>query len=121
MLLASFDVPGEKGAAETTISRFPGDVGGLEANVNRWRGQLSLPPASSDQIKAQVTQFEVGSEKANLVDLKGTNARTGKEARMVGVMLMTNGQTWVYKLMGDEAVVEKEKENLVKLVKEAHQ
>jgi hypothetical protein len=118
MLLASFDVPGENGSAEASISRFPGNVGGLEANVNRWRAQLSLAPAGPDEVKSLVTEVDAGGATASMVDMKGVNARSGKEARMVAAMVMRNGETWVFKLMGDDAVVEKEKANLVKLAKE---
>ncbi|MGV3772580.1 MAG: hypothetical protein ACO1QB_06725, partial [Verrucomicrobiales bacterium] len=83
--------------------------------------QLPLPPAGSDEIKNMVTHSDVGVLKAQMVDMKGTNARSGKAARMVAVMFSKGGQSSFYKMMGDDAVVEKEKENLVKLVKEAHQ
>jgi hypothetical protein len=40
---------------------------------------------------------------------------TGKPARLVGVVLPLGGQTWFYKLMGDESVVAQQKDAFIRV------
>ena len=120
MLLASFIASGDQGQAEITISKLPADGGGLLANVNRWRGQLGLGPVTEAQLSGLVSQIEVDAENAPLVDLKGTNARTGQPARMLAVAVPQHGETWFYKMMGEESVVEKERQTFISFVQSAY-
>lgn len=119
MLTAAYNIEGD-GQAEVTISQLSGEGGGMVPNINRWRGQLGLGPASESEIQQSVTYFDVSGRKAYVADLKGTNVRTGKAARMIAVGVPAGGQTWFYKLMGDEALVGKEKDALVKFITAAH-
>lgn len=117
MVTAAYTVTGEGGPAEIAISKFPGDVGGMVANVNRWRGQLGLAPMGDAEARGSVQMVEIdGKRDAYMVDLKGTNARTGKPARMVALGVPRAGETWFYKLTGDEKLVEKEKDAFLKFV-----
>jgi hypothetical protein len=119
MIASAYNVEGD-GQAEVTISKFPGEVGGLIANVQRWRGQLGLPQIPPDEARKSVEMIEVGGKKeAYMVDLKGTNVRTGKEARMVAVGVPFQGDTWFFKLVGDDALVGKEKTKFLEFVKNA--
>lgn len=120
MVLAAFAVTNAHGAGELTITRLAGEGGGLEANVNRWRGQLGLGPASAAEIAQSVSRVTIDGKEAPLVDLAGTNARSGQPARMLTLLMRAGSDTWFYKLMGPEAVVNAERENLVKFVEEAH-
>ena len=119
MLLAKFVVGGKEGQAEVTVSAFPGDTGGLLANVNRWRGQVGLGPVDEAGMEQQVTRLDVAGGDAMLVDMSGTSAKTGKTARLIGIIWPREGQTWFYKLMGDPAVAEREKAAFVKFVQSA--
>jgi hypothetical protein len=110
-LVAKFLLNG--GAAAVNVSSSPGDGGGLAANVNRWRGQLGLQP---DSGMLQPPQIDVAGGKASLVDISGTDARTGQPARLVGVIVPQAGQTWFYKLMGDAKVVEGQKDAFTQFV-----
>jgi hypothetical protein len=115
MLRAQFAVAGKDGAkAEVNISV----AGGAPImNVNRWRGQLGLPPAGGDEFAKLVTGLDVQGGKAMLVDMTGTDVKTSRKARLVGVIVPQNNGTWFYKLMGDESVVEAEKPAFVEFVK----
>ena len=53
------------------------------------------------------------------VDLSGTDARSGQPARLVGAMVPQAGQAWFYKLMGNPAVVQAQKDALTKFVQSA--
>jgi hypothetical protein len=120
MVLAKFALPGSDGAkAEVTVSSFPGDAGGPLANVNRWRGQVSLEPVDASQLDRLLTQLEVAGRKAMLFDMTGLDRKTGQRARLIGVIVPSEGQTWFYKLMGHEQVAERQKEAFIKFVQSA--
>jgi hypothetical protein len=114
MLLAKFGVTENGAKAEITVSSFGGDMGGLLANVNRWRRQVSLPEVDDSQLLSVTAAFSTIPGSATLVDFPGTDAKTGQPARLVGVPL--NGQTWFYKLMGDSAVVDRQKATFLTFV-----
>jgi len=117
MVLRAFNISGDAGQAEVTISRFPGATGGMIPNVNRWRGQLGLPPLAANEANQAIEMVEIGGKKDSyLVDIKGTNARTGTPARMVALGVPYKGETWFIKLLGDESVVAKEKDAFVQFI-----
>lgn len=117
MLVAKFAATEGEARAEVTVSVFPGDVGGLLANVNRWRRQISLPPIGEGELKSAVQELGPQPGQMTLVDIAGTDPKTSRPARLVGVVVPQGGQTWFYKLMGDDKVVAREKETLVGFVK----
>ncbi len=109
-LVAKFMLTGEGGAtAAVNVSSSAGEGGGLTSNVNRWRGQLGLAPLSDNDVNKLVTAVDVAGGTASLVDLSGTDVRTGQPTRLVGVVVPQSSQTWFYKLMGDAKVVESQK------------
>lgn len=116
-LAAKFTIAGQADAqAAVNVSMSAGDGGGLMANVNRWRQQLGLPPASEEDLSKQTTSIEVSGGKAMVVDMSGTDARTGQPARLIGAVVPQSGQTWFYKLMGDAKIVEGQKDAFTKFV-----
>jgi hypothetical protein len=121
MISSAYSIKGDEGNADVTVSKFPGEVGGMAANVNRWRRQLGLSPQSEAEMQGSVQLLEIdGHKNAYRVDLKGTNARSGKEARMIAVAVPRGGETWFYKLLGDAAAVEKEKDAFQEFVTSAY-
>ncbi len=107
--------------AGVNVSQLAGEGGGLLANVNRWRRQLGLPPlAQEEELPNLVSALTVPGGQAQVVDFNGTNVKTGQPARMIGVVLPMNGQTWFYKLMGDPGLVAAQKDALVKFIQSAH-
>ena len=63
--------------------------------------------------------LEITGGRAEVVDFSGTNGRTGKPARLVGIIVPAGNQTWFYKLMGDEDVVAAQKDAFTKFVQSA--
>jgi len=119
-LLAKYLIPGAGDAkAEVNISMMGGTGGGLMANITRWRGQLGLAPLSEEDFSKQAQTVEVPSGKGTLIDMTGTDAKTGKKARLVGVIAPDGDNTWFYKLMGDEQVVEQQKDAFTKFIQSA--
>jgi hypothetical protein len=119
-LLAKYLIAGAGGAdAEVNVSMLAGEGGGVVANVTRWRGQLGLPPLSEEDMSKQMQSLDVPGGKAVLVDMTGTDRKTGKKARLIGVIAPQAGDTWFYKLMGDEQVVEQQKDAFTKFIQTA--
>ena len=116
MVLARFAVGDSNGKAEVTVSAFPGDTGGLLANVNRWRGQLGLPPVEEPELEKLVKPLDAPAGKATLVDMTGTDRKTGQPARLIGAILPRGGQTWFFKMLGDAQVAEREKAAFLKFI-----
>ncbi len=117
-LVAKFAVAGEGNAqAAVNISSSAGDGGGMLGNVNRWRAQLGLPPLDQHGFADSMDNPPPGGPRC-LVDITGTDSKTGKPARLVGAIVPQSGQTWFYKLMGDGAVVSAQKEAFIKFVQE---
>jgi hypothetical protein len=120
MLVAKFVVPGASGArAELNVSQLGGLGGGVLPNVNRWRNQLGLPPLAESDLDTQLQSLDLGGSKAMLVDMSGTETKTGQKARLLAAIVPQTGQTWFYRLMGNEQVIEHEKETFVKFVQTA--
>ncbi len=63
--------------------------------------------------------MDAAGGKGTVVEFSGTNARTGKSAQLVGVILPLAGQTWFYKLMGDADVVTQQKDAFLKFIQSA--
>jgi hypothetical protein len=119
-LLAEFSIAETNGAtAEVNAAELSGEGGGVAANVNRWRGQLGLPAADETEFSKSILTLDTPSGHATLVDFTGTDSKTGKPARLVGIVVPQNGQTWFYKLMGDEPVVAQQKDAFIKFVRSA--
>jgi hypothetical protein len=102
-----------------SVSMLAGQGGGVIANVNRWRGQLGLSPLSEEDFSKQAQTVDVMGGQGTLVDMTGTDAKTGKPARLIGVIAPQSDETWFYKLMGDEQVVAQQKDAFTKFIQTA--
>jgi hypothetical protein len=116
-LIAKFMLAGNGGAtAAVNVSMSAGDGGGLVANVNRWRAQLGLAPLDPFKSSPDIASLNVAGGKASLIEMSGTDARTGQPTWLVGAIVPQSGQTWFYKLMGNAKVVESQKDAFTKFV-----
>jgi hypothetical protein len=116
-LVTKFNLSGEGGAqAAVNVSAAAGDGGGLTGNVNRWRKQLGLAEQTDDEISRSVTTLDLPGGKATLVEMSGTDTKTGRPAEVFGAVVPQGDQTWFYKLMGDANVVEAQKDAFTKFV-----
>jgi len=98
--------------AEIAVTVFPGDVGGDTANVNRWRGQLGLEKVSDEKIKADQSPLSIGNLTGRVYQLASADGKKFTTA----VILPKNNATWFFKLTGDTAIVNAEKESFLKMV-----
>jgi hypothetical protein len=109
MRLATFLVPVKDGkSAEVSVVALPGDAGGDLANVNRWRGQLGLGEIDAQGLKDQSRRLSSPAGDVLLVDFKNPG-----KGRMVAARLFTGGQSWFFKMTGEEAVVASAKTGFV--------
>ncbi|HTA95560.1 MAG TPA: hypothetical protein VK769_05490, partial [Verrucomicrobiae bacterium] len=121
-LVAKFSIAGADGAsAQVNVSSLAGEGGGVLANVNRWLGQLGLGPLKNEMELAHLppSMDLPGGGHLTIVDFTGTDSKTGKPARLVGAIVPQGGQTWFYKLMGDEQVVAQQKDAFIEFIQSA--
>jgi hypothetical protein len=114
MRLGSFLVTGQGGGkADVSVTMFPGDAGGTLANINRWRTQqLSLPAVQEADLGTLLSPLALPAGQALLADMTTTN----KQTRLVAAIVPREGNTWFFKMMGDEAVVGAEKPSFIQFV-----
>ena len=103
MRKGSYDVPGDGGESDLSVTAFPGDVGGELANVNRWRGQVGLAPLRAEELDSAVSRFEANGLKLTIVELFPQGDASSKA--IVGAIVPYGGSTWFFKLMGPGAPV----------------
>lgn len=119
MQAAKYTVGEGKATAEVTAVFLGGMGGALKANLDRWRGQLGLPPSAANEVDQQAKPFAALGTGARIVELSGTDLKEGNPADMIVLVVPAGAGTWFYKLMGDKAVVAKEKDALIAFVKSA--
>jgi hypothetical protein len=120
MLMAKYVIQGSGDTkAEVNVSMLAGMGGGALANVTRWRGQLGLPPMSEEDFSKQAQSVDVAGVKGTLIDMTGTDAKTGKKSRLIGIIAPQADGTWFYKLMGDPQIVEQQKDVFTKFLQTA--
>ena len=117
-LVAKFIIGSGDTTAAVNVSQLDGNGGGLLPNINRWRGQLGLTPVTEADI-ATLPTVDATGVKATLVDISGTDARSSKPARLIGVIVPLSSQTWFYKLMGDANVVAQQTDAFTQFVQSA--
>jgi len=119
-LVAKFTIVGEDGSqAAVNISHATGQGGGWVENVNRWRGQLGLGELSAEEVTAATTTRDTAGGTAMMVEWTGTDARTGRPARLIGARVLRPDGAWFYKLMGDAPVVESQREAFQRFLRSA--
>lgn len=117
MLLAKFLAKGEADStAEITVSSLAGTGGGLLMNINRWRGQLGLAPISEGDLSKAHSLMQVLGKNATLVELSGTDQKSGNPANLVVVIVPHAGQSWFFKMMGDVKTFDSHKPAFLKFV-----
>ena len=107
MRLATFRYAG----AVTTVVALTGTAGGDFANANRWRGQIGLGQLTQADFEKQSQFVQSGIGRVRVVDYNG------ESKRMIGAMLLIDGQTWFFKMTGTKDAAGKAKPGFLALVK----
>lgn len=106
---ASFQVIDLNGQeADVSVVCLEGVVGTDLDNVNRWRQEIGLMEWSKEELTAEKLQIPNGE--ATLVDLSGNHER------IVVAYIHLEDRVRFYKLKGDPALVESEKNNFLQFV-----
>ena len=117
----SFLVRGADGkTADVSVISFPEAAGGLLANVNRWRDQLKLAPIT-DAAQAG-TPMPVGGRDMFFVDLVSEQpiAPDGSKSRILGGIFPLDGETWFFKMIGPDELVESQREAFKQFLQSVH-
>ena len=117
----SFLVRGTDGkTADVSVISFPEAAGGLLANVNRWRDQLKLAPISDvGQVGAPIP---VDGRDMFFVDLASEQpiSPDGSKSRILGGIFPTNGETWFFKMIGPDQLVESQRDAFRQFLESVH-
>jgi hypothetical protein len=97
--------------ADISVISFPESAGGLLANVNRWRDQLKLAPVAD--VSAAATPIDVGGHQMYFVDIVSEQPLLpgGLKSRVLGGILETPGETWFFKMAGEDQLVASQRDN----------
>lgn len=117
-LVAKFLI-GDDGKTAVNVSASAGNGGGLVGNINRWRQQLGLGAQSEGDIAKESAPVETAGGKATMVEIAGSDSRTGEPSKIVGVMVQQPDRAWFYKLMGSPSAVDAQKDAFKQFVQSA--
>ena len=117
----SYLVRGSDGkTADVSVISFPAAAGGLLANINRWRNQLKLAPVSNEA--EATTPMEVDGRQMFFVDLV-TEQPIGpgqEKTRILGGIFPLPAETWFFKMMGPDGLVETQREPFNQFLASVH-
>ncbi len=114
MQVGQFSIAEGAAKAKMTIIPLPGQAGGDLDNVNRWRGQVGLPPTYAEELAKMVEKVEIAGLEGKLVDLAGADT---DKPRMLAAFLYRDNMAWFFKMLGDNALVAKQKPVFVEFLK----
>ncbi len=108
------------GSADVSVISFPQAAGGLMANVNRWRNQLKLPPVANEAEAA--TPISVAGRDMFFVDLVSTEPteKDGAKTRILGGIFPLGSETWFFKMMGPDQLVESQRDAFKQFLQSVH-
>jgi hypothetical protein len=120
MRLASFMVVGGAGAkADVSVIKLGGAAGGNLLNVNRWRAQVGLAPVDEAGLQKLITTQDVNGQQVAVVDMAGRSVESGDPARLLAAIVPRSGNTWFYKMVGNDQLVAQQKLAFLKFVESA--
>lgn len=115
MSTATFALPSDAGEASVSITPLPNLAGKESMIVNMWREQAGATPLDAAQTEAALTPVEVAGETGKLFEITGAGG--GKSTSIVTALLNRPGNTWFFKLAGDQAAVAAQKPAFLNFIK----
>jgi len=119
MRLASFLVKGDNGStADISLVMLSGPAGGGLENVNRWLSQLGQPAINDEKLAQLVKHVPSLLGDVLLVDLEGlpSGGDPAKDGRILGGIISSEGKTIFFKMRGNAALAEAQKDNFIKWI-----
>jgi hypothetical protein len=102
-------------SAETTALGLPGTATRLLPNVNLWRRQIGLDDTTQADLDKAVAAIEVGGRRGHYIKLEGASGAEHPRAMLV-VLVSDQDRTWLFKMLGDSALVLREQERFLAFV-----
>lgn len=94
--------------SECYVTLLAGDGGGLLANVNRWCQQMGQAALGADDL-AGLARVPVLGASGLLVELERGPQASVPQERLLGLVLMLEGQSLFVKMTGPRALLERER------------
>lgn len=119
MRQASYLVKGDNGAtADISLVILDGPAGGVLENVNRWLSQLGQPPIDDGKLAQMGQHVTAPLGEVTIVDLEGLppGGDTAKDGRIIGGIATTAGKTVFFKMHGNAALTESQKDGFVRWI-----
>ena len=95
-------VPPVDGKIDVSVITLSGAAGGELANVNRWRGQIGLAPIDEQALAKARTTVKAPAGPVTVYDFTSEGE---PRSRMVAGLLVTRGNSWFIKMVGDPGPV----------------
>jgi hypothetical protein len=99
------------GKVEVSVVTITGSAGGELPNVNRWRAQLGPAPIEDPALPSLHKLVQSKAGPIFVFDFSG-----GGDRIVVGLLPTTDGNTWFFKLAGNDAPVGQAKPDFMKLL-----
>jgi hypothetical protein len=109
--------PPVAGKIDVSVITLPGPAGGELANVNRWRGQIGLDPVDEGALAKARTTVKAPAGTVNVYDFTSEGANP---SRMVAGLLVTRGNSWFIKMVGDPGPVAAARADFIRLLETLH-
>jgi hypothetical protein len=102
------------GSAAVSLSNLRAAPASKLNAFNMWREQLGNPIADEAALQ-QLPTVKTGFGEGVLVDVEGVSpsATDGKASRLIGAIVEEAGTAWYFKIVGDSAVVAKERDAFI--------
>jgi hypothetical protein len=108
---ASFKIAAEGGSADLAVTKFAafGEMAALGPNVRRWAGQVGVVNLTEDAIIEAARKIDLAGEPA--IQFEFTSPGESSPAKSIlAVMAKRGEQVWFFKLFGDKATVESQRD-----------
>ena len=115
----SYVVKGDKGnTADISLVILAGSAGGVLENINRWLSQLGQPATTEEALGKMARHIKSPLGDVTVVDLEGLppGADAAKDGRIVAGIASLDGRTYFFKMRGNAALAESQKEGFVKWI-----
>ena len=106
--------PAVQGKVDVSVVVLAGAAGGELSNANRWRGQIGLGPVDEPTLATMRKQVQSKAGAVSVYDF--TSEGTVKSRMLAAVLSASDGNTWFFKMVGDDKVVAQSQKEFIKLL-----
>ena len=118
MRKAAYTVAKEDQKAEVTVIDLPPVAADRLSNINRWRGQIQLDPITAAELDALIKPIEADGMSGDYVEMAMPEGSSPRKM-ILGALVDGTDRVWFFKLRGDHALAEQERERFKEFVRSA--